>query len=94
MEVALDDKLMTPVPGKDTYISQEHHKVGFTVSKRSKTGADMLHVSAGGLAMSVFISKLPRFDETACHPLLVFVGFHVSIKDIKKAKQPIRHAAQ
>jgi hypothetical protein len=63
MEVALDDKLMTPVPGKDTYISQEHHKVGFTVSKRSKTGADMLHVSAGGLAMSVFISKASKYTS-------------------------------
>ena len=63
MEVALDDKLMTPVPGKDTYISQEHHKVGFTVSKRSKTGADMLHVSAGGLAMSIFISKASKYTS-------------------------------
>ena len=63
MEVALDDKLMTPVPGKDTYTSQEHHKVSFTVSKRSKTGADMLHVQAGGLAMSVFISKASKFTS-------------------------------
>jgi len=63
MEVALDDKLMTPVPGKDTYTSQEHHKVSFTVSKRSKTGADQLHVQAGGLAVSIFISKASKFTS-------------------------------
>jgi len=63
MEVALDDKLMTPVPGKDTYTSQEHHKVSFTVSKRSKTGADQLHVQAGGLEVSIFISKASKFTS-------------------------------
>lgn len=63
MQVALDDKLMTPVPGKDTYTSQEHHKVTFTVTKRSKNGADKLDVQAGGLALSIYISKAAKFTS-------------------------------
>ena len=63
MEIALDDKLMTPVPGKDTYTSQEHHKVAFTTSKHRKTGADQLHVQAGGLALSIYISKAAKFTS-------------------------------
>ena len=42
---------------------EEEESNSFTVSKRSKTGADQLHVQAGGLEVSIFISKASKFTS-------------------------------
>merc|ERR1711939_344887 len=63
MKVALDDKVVKPEKGKDTYISAEHHKISFQASKRANTNADQLHIEAGDLALSIYISKASKFDN-------------------------------
>jgi len=60
MRVALDDNVMEPEPGK-RIISPEHHRVSFTASKRPKTDMDQISVAAGGLELTIFISKATKF---------------------------------
>ena len=63
MRIALDDKVVKPEKGKDTYISAEHHKISFQASKRANTNADQLHIEAGDLALSIYISKASKFNK-------------------------------
>jgi len=63
MKVTLDDKVVKPEKGKDTYISAEHHKISFQASKRANTNADQLHIEAADLALSIYISKASKFNK-------------------------------
>ena len=60
MRVALDDNVMELEPGK-RMLSPEHHRVSFTASKRPKTDMDQISVAAGGLELTIFISKATKF---------------------------------
>jgi hypothetical protein len=63
MSVEMDDAPVKPEAGKDVYTSAEHHKISFRASKRANTNADELHVEAGSLALSIYISKAAKFTS-------------------------------
>jgi hypothetical protein len=71
MKVALDNRIVDPMPGEVTYTSEAHPMIKFTVTERrdkKRFNVDgergrLLHVKAGDLRMKIYMTKATKFKS-------------------------------